>query len=155
MISQFLVRILTVRCHFLFCYPFLALCRICYTNCFFFSEWVSSKNVCILFSSELLTGYSLPFEIIWQMWKILSVCSSNFWIVSGAQFLKTARSTLIASYTTVSNIIFASLPVEVCFQPLPVVVFQFQTPNFNVFSLWFIYNGSCSNNHITYKKEYT
>lgn len=108
---------------FFFCYPFLALCKVCYTNCFFFSEWVSSKNVCILLSSELLTGYSLPFEIIWQMWKIVSVCSSNFWIVSGAQFLKTARSTLIASYTTVSNIIFASLPVEICFQPLPVVVF--------------------------------
>lgn len=85
------------------------------------------------------------------MWKIPSVCSSKFWIVSGAQFLETALSTLIASYTTVSNTVFASLPVEICFQPLPVAVFLFQTPNFNVSLLRFIYNGNCSNNDITYK----
>lgn len=153
MISQFLVRILTVEAIF-FCYPFLALCKVCYTNCFFFSEWVFLKK-CLhsLIFWIVNPGYSLPFEIIWQMWKIVSMLP--ILVSFRAQFLKTARSTpnsqLHHCVQTLSLLLFLLKfysSTSCCCLLVPNSQFQC------FFLLWFIYNGSCSNNHITYKKEY-
>lgn len=99
----FLVRILNINCHNLFLLFCLALFRVHYANSFFFSKrvfptftamtfafqvqedldfrrklYLSKINICIFFSSELLTGYSPPCEIVWQVRKLPFIFSFNF-----------------------------------------------------------------------------